>query len=149
MVIFENFWGGSQWVPILHCAFLGKNTKTWFSFKIPRKRFDGQLMWLTNILEKLISLTELMGRVKCLGQSCRAQCLATDKVLPSEWCKELKTQVSWIYEPALRASKESHTDPSGKSGYLKKSEKIKKKCQLILSHSLLYRESSTFYQKKL
>ena len=38
---------------------------------------------------------------------------------------------------------------SGKSRYLKKSEKIKKKRQLFVSHTLLYRESSIFFLKKL
>ena len=45
-----------------------------FSQKFPKVWFHGFFLWLTNILEKLISLTDLMGRVKCLGQSCRAQC---------------------------------------------------------------------------
>ena len=43
-----------------------------FSQKFPKVWFHGFFLWLTNILEKLISLTDLMGRVKCLGQSCRA-----------------------------------------------------------------------------
>ena len=52
-----------------------------FSQKFPKVWFHGFFLWLTNILEKLISLTDLMGRVKCLGQSCRAQWAASERSL--------------------------------------------------------------------
>ena len=52
-----------------------------FSQKFPKVWFHGFFLWLTNILEKLISLTDLMGRVKCLGQSCRALWIAKNERL--------------------------------------------------------------------